>query len=82
MRYEIKTEDMARVEKDFKFHPSRCVEQQARHECVRATMLAAARQVLELCPPSRERSLAITKLEEAMLWANAAIARNESGGPQ
>jgi hypothetical protein len=31
----------------------------------------------ECCPPCRERSLAITKLEEAIFWANASIARNE-----
>jgi len=30
------------------------------------------------CPPSRELSLAQTKIEEAVMWANAAIARNES----
>ena len=29
------------------------------------------------CPDSREKSLAITKLEEAVMWANASIARNE-----
>lgn len=29
------------------------------------------------CPNSREKSLAITKIEEAMMWANASIARNE-----
>lgn len=29
----------------------------------------------ELCPPSRELSLARTKLEEVVMWANAAIAR-------
>lgn len=29
------------------------------------------------CPASRERSLAMTKLEEAVMWANASIARNE-----
>lgn len=30
------------------------------------------------CPESRELSLAITKLEEVVMWANAAIARNET----
>lgn len=29
-----------------------------------------------LCPNSREKSLAITKIEEAVFWANASIARN------
>lgn len=29
------------------------------------------------CPESREKSLAITKLEEVVFWANASIARNE-----
>lgn len=28
------------------------------------------------CPESREKSLAITHLEETVMWANAAIARN------
>ena len=30
-----------------------------------------------LCPESREKSLAITKAEEAVMWANASIARRE-----
>lgn len=30
-----------------------------------------------MCPPSRELSLAQLKLEEAIFFANAAIARNE-----
>lgn len=33
--------------------------------------------LLTNCPPSRELSLALTKLEETLFWANAAIARNE-----
>lgn len=39
----------------------------------------AARTLAELvdaeCPESREKSLAMTKIEEASMWANAAIAR-------
>lgn len=32
-----------------------------------------------LCPDSREKSLSITKLEEAVFWANAGIARHGNG---
>lgn len=35
-----------------------------------------AEKLIELCPESRELSLAITKLEECVFWANAGIARN------
>lgn len=35
-----------------------------------------AESINEACPESREKSLAVTKLEEAVFWANAAIARN------
>ncbi|MGP3782344.1 Acb2/Tad1 domain-containing protein [Paenibacillus sp. 1A_MP2] len=31
----------------------------------------------EQTPKSREQSLAMTNLEQAVFWANAAIARNE-----
>lgn len=34
-----------------------------------------ARNIVHLTPESREQSLAITRLEEAVMWANAAIAR-------
>lgn len=29
------------------------------------------------CPVSREKSLAVTKLEEAVFWANASVARQK-----
>lgn len=49
-----------------------------KHGAVRRTLCETARILNELCPEGREKSLAITKLEEAMMWANAAIARNNS----
>lgn len=45
------------------------------HEDTRKIFRAAAETVDVLCPEGREKSLAITKIEEAMMWANAAIAR-------
>ena len=35
-----------------------------------------AKAIMSFCPDSRERSLALTKLEECMFWANKAIERN------
>jgi hypothetical protein len=44
---------------------------------MRGEARAFAETVIQLCPPGRETSLAVTKIEEAMFWANAAIARND-----
>jgi hypothetical protein len=46
------------------------------HANIRGNIYSVAKSVLETVPEGRERSLALTKLEEAMFWANAAIARN------
>lgn len=48
-----------------------------RHQEVRSALKEMARMVLELVPAGREQSLALTALEEAMMWANAGIARAE-----
>lgn len=42
---------------------------------IRELALNFAKEISELCPDSREKSLAFTKLEEVMFWANAAISR-------
>jgi hypothetical protein len=60
----------------FTHHPPK--EGQAeRYEEIREAGKDFARYVTSECPTSREKSLAITKIEEAVMWANAAIARNE-----
>jgi hypothetical protein len=54
--------------------------QPERYQALRARAKELAMLIDELCPDSRERSIAFTQLETAIFWANAAIARNEKGG--
>ena len=44
---------------------------------IRCTAIDFANEINHFCPDSREKSLALTKLEEVVMWANASIARNE-----
>ena len=52
-------------------------DQAERYGMIRAKARELAELICVLCPASRERSLAFTKVEEACMWANASIARNE-----
>ena len=49
--------------------------QPEKYEELRGEARKLARLFRSHCPESRELSLAYTKLEEAVFWANAAIAR-------
>jgi len=60
-------------------HPSNVTVAES-HDLVRTSIHQMARILSEL-PESRERALAMTKLEEAMFWANAAIERYQQGFP-
>lgn len=64
------------LENRFKHHPPKNAEVASAHEDVRSCCLVLARLIDDAAPDSREKSLAVTKLEEVMFWANAAIARN------
>jgi hypothetical protein len=44
-------------------------------EALREGFINLAENVEMVCPPGRERSLAITNMEQALMWAVAAIAR-------
>lgn len=76
MRYAPTEEQEARREKNFHFHEAQD-DQSERYTNIRSGARGLARLFDQSCPPSRELSLAMTKLEEAVMWANAAIARNE-----
>jgi hypothetical protein len=66
----------ARIENDFRYHAPKD-DQVERYETIRSRGRALAEYIIERTPSSREQSVALTKLEEAVMWANAAIARNE-----
>lgn len=51
--------------------------QQDRYSILRSYARALAIVINENCPESREKSLALTNLQQAIMWANASIAINE-----
>ena len=68
--------DVLEVKKRFTYHAPKG-DQAKRYEEIRNLIGHAAITIDGMCPDGREKSLAITKLEEAIFWFNAAIARNE-----
>lgn len=70
------SESADELEVRFTYHPP-TGDQPDRYHKLRKVAHALASHVVDLCPESRERSLALTNLEQAVMWANAAIARRE-----
>ena len=69
-------QEVARVENGFTYHAPKG-DQTSRYAFLRDEAKKLAFNIMASCPDSRERALALTKLEEAIMWANASIARNE-----
>jgi hypothetical protein len=66
----------SKIENNFRYHQPKD-DQPQRYERIRAKAKELAVVFNEDTPSSREQSRAFTALEEAVMWANAAIARNE-----
>lgn len=62
------------LENRFSYHPPK-VGQNDVYESIRERAKGFAAYIDEMCPESREKALAFTALEEAVMWANASIAR-------
>lgn len=62
--------------KRFTYHPVKG-DQEQRYVLLRTAAGEFADKITEFVPESIERANAIQKLEEAVMWVNAAIARNE-----
>jgi hypothetical protein len=74
--YEIEQKMGNQIDKIFTYHSPKD-DQPERYVTLRDTAKSLAYIIVKNTPPSREQSLAITHLEEAIFYANAAIARNE-----
>ena len=68
--------DISDLRNRFTYHAPKN-NQPVKYEGLRNAGLDLSELINEYCPDSREKSLAITKLEECIMWANASIARNE-----
>ena len=64
------------IERNFTYHAPKG-NQGERYEQLRNKAKEFALAIADYCPESRELSLAMTNLESCVMWANAAIARNE-----
>jgi hypothetical protein len=47
---------------------------------MRAHAKNLAQLIVEFCPDGRERSTALSKLEECVMWSNAAVGRGPDDG--
>lgn len=63
------------IENNFKYHKPDA-DRPGRYDEIRGKCKELAYLIDGVCLNSREKSMAITKLEETMFWANASIARN------
>jgi hypothetical protein len=63
------------IENNFRYHKPQ-EGQPEKYEAIREKAKELAYLLADLCPVSREKSLAITNLEQSVMWANASIARN------
>lgn len=69
--------DSAELAHRFNYHPPRTPDVAHAHESVREQCTQLAAFLNSALPDGREKALAITKIEEAMFWANASIARQQ-----
>lgn len=73
-----KEELIKRVNNDFTYHAPHG-DQIERYAALREAGRQLAIKIVESTPISREQSLALTNLEQSIMFANASIARNEKG---
>ncbi len=72
----LKIASMEDLHNIYTYHAPESETQMELYKTIRASAKEFATLMIEHCPETRERSLALTKLEETVMWANASIARH------
>ncbi len=75
-KYTPSEEKVKQVDISFKYHSPKD-DQPERYVYLRERARFLGMDILHMVPLGREQSLAITKLEEAIMWANKGIACGE-----
>jgi len=65
------------MDERFKHHPPKDEATVDKHQAAREAADSFYKVIETVATPSREKALAITRVEEAMFWLNADIARNQ-----
>jgi hypothetical protein len=68
--------DHLRLDNRFTYHAPK-PDQIQRYEQIRSSAKILAEMFSRQCPSSPELTLAINAIDQAVMWANASIARNE-----
>ncbi len=78
MKRDLTDVEVADIERRHAHHPPKDAIVGEKHKIARDIMIDATKRVMELLPERcREGSLFLTKMDEARMWANAAIATNQ-----
>lgn len=64
------------INNNYKYHAPQ-PGQEEKYDVIRTKAKELAHLMNDVCPDSRERALAHTNLEQAVMWANASIARHQ-----
>ncbi len=75
-KYDISNDKFKQLINSFTYHSPKD-DQPERYIHLRDKAKELASDICAMVPPGREQSLAITKLEEAIMWANKGIACGE-----
>ena len=65
------------IEQNMTNHPPINSNVERTFESIRTYFKDVAMTIEDMCPDSREKSLAMTNLEQSLMWAIASVARNQ-----